>query len=275
MNELEGKVVVVTGASTPHGIGNAIAKRFAKAGASLFLVADQTAEQLDRAVRECRELNSAARVESALLDLGNPGEPEAMIAQAHRIFGRVDALINNAAIRAPYDFGEFSRETFDQVIAVNIAAAFFASQAVVPLMRRQGGGRIIHIASQMGQVTSAKLALYGMTKAALIHLTKSMANELCKDNIVVNSLSPGPIATQPLVDRGLVPAASPRGDASDADNNGSSPPPVWNADKIGKLPIGRLGTADEVAEVAFYLTACSPTFLMGQDIVVDGGYLIQ
>jgi NAD(P)-dependent dehydrogenase (short-subunit alcohol dehydrogenase family) len=273
MNELKDKVVVITGASTPHGIGNAIAKRLAKAGASLLLVADQTAEQLDYLVGECHALNSACIAKAALLDLGKPGEPEAMIAEAHRLFGRVDALINNAAIRAPYDFGNFSRETFDQVIAVNIAAAFFASQAAVPLMRRQGGGRIIHIASQMGQVTSAQLALYGMTKAALIHLAKSMANELCKDNIVVNSLSPGPIATQPLLDRGLIPDTS--ASSHNADHNESHPPPVWNADKIGKLPIGRLGTPEEVAEVAFYLTTSSPAFLMGQDIVVEGGYLIQ
>lgn len=278
MNELKGKVAIVTGASTQHGIGRAIAKRFAQAGASLYLVADRTQQQLDDAASECLGVEGCGAVKTGIFDLGQPGQPEAMVARAHQLLGRVDVLINNAGIRAPYDFGDFERSTFDRMISVNLAAAFFASQAAVPIMRAQGGGRIIHITSQMGQVAAPQGTLYGLTKAALIHLTKSMAVELCKDNIIVNALSPGPIATQPLRDMGM---SSMRDlyektpDQLESVAVDINKIPSWNTDKHDKLPIGRLGEPDEVANVALYLAATSPAFLMGEDIVVDGGYLLQ
>lgn len=273
MRELTGKVAIVTGASTPHGIGRAIARRFAQAGASVLLVADQTMDQLEEAVYECEAFEAGGTFIPALFDLGEAGQPEAMVERADKEFGRIDVLINNAGIRAPFDFGDFSREVFDRMISVNVAAAFFASQAALPVMRRQGGGRIIHVSSQLGQVAAHQQTLYGLTKAALIHLTKSMAGELCAENIVVNCLSPGPIATDPLRDRGLRSMRDLYGDAPVATADDLQDLPVWNADKADKLPIGRLGTPEEIADVALYLAATSPAFLLGQDIVVDGGYL--
>jgi len=124
---------------------------------------------------------------------------------------------------------------------------------VLPLMRRQGGGRIIHIASQMGHVTFAQRALYGLTKAAIIHLTKSMAYELGKENIIVNAISPGPIDTSRALTR----------------------TPEETQKLLDKVPAGRFGEADEIADVALYLATTSPAFLMGQDIVVDGGFIIH
>src|SRR5215210_4077873 len=158
---LSGKVAIVTGASTPRGLGNEIAKRFARGGASLLLVAEATQEQLDSTAKVCRELG-AARVEVLLSDLGETGAAERMVEHADRTFGRVDVLVNNAGIRSHVSFGDYTRETFDRVIAVNLAAPFFASQAVLPIMRRQGGGRIIHTASQLGHVTYDKRAVYGL-----------------------------------------------------------------------------------------------------------------
>ncbi|WP_269499043.1 SDR family NAD(P)-dependent oxidoreductase [Castellaniella sp. S9] len=275
MNRLDGKVAVITGASTPHGIGYATAEALAREGASLLLVADGTEEQLQSAADACRALGGGGRVEAAAFDLGQSGSPESMIAKASELFGRIDVLVNNAVMRAPAQFGEFSRETFEHVIGVNIAAAFFASQAVVPLMKKQGGGRIIHVASQLGHVASPRQTLYGLTKAALIHLTKSMASELCTHNIIVNSVSPGPIATQPILDR-LLPVTEAAGDGSIPGFHGNvdtSTP--WNSDKVDMLPIARLGDAQEVADVIRYLSVESPGFLMGQDIVVDGGYLLR
>ena len=252
MNELAHKVAIVTGASTPRGIGNAIAKRFAQAGASLLLVAEGTQEQLETAVHECRALGEG-RIESAVFDLADRGAAERMIAQAADLFGRIDVLVNNAGIRASVNFGDFTREQFDRVVAVNLAAPFFASQAVLPIMRRQGGGRIIHMASQMGHVTFDQRAVYGLTKAALIHLTKSMAYELGRENIVVNAISPGPIETGRSLHRS----------AEDTRK------------LMDKVPAGRFGEPEEIANVAFYLATSSPAFLQGQDIVVDGGYIIH
>ena len=189
-----------------------------------------------------------------MFDLSERGAAEQMIEAAVKRYARVDVLVNNAGIRAPVAFGEYTREIFEKVVAVNIAAPFFASQAVVPVMRKQGGGRIIHIASQLARVTYAKRALYGLTKAALVHLTKSMAYELARDGIVVNSISPGPIRTQYIVDRD------------------SAEPEAAQQRIKTYLPIGRLGEPREIADVALFLATTPATYLQGEDICVDGGY---
>lgn len=251
---LTGKVAVITGASTPKGLGTAIARRFAAEGASLYLVADGTAEQLAAAAESCRALSqTGGRIEYGQFDLGEPDAPEAMIAKALDDFGRIDILVNNAGIRDHKAFGDFNRAEFDRIVAVNISAAFFASQAVVPAMRAQGGGRIIHIASQMGSVAYDKRAVYGLTKAALIHLTKTMAYELGKDKIIVNSISPGPILTQPILDR------------LEAD-------PDYAEVRGAYLRAGRFGEPEEVAELAYYLAATDATYMQGADLLIDGGY---
>ncbi len=254
MGQLAGKVVVVTGASTKLGIGSAIARRFAREGASVFLVAEGANGELEKICNECRNFPEAGRIDHGVYDLAESGAAERMIADAAQRFSRIDVLVNNAGIRAPCDFGEYTREIFDRVVAVNLAAPFFASQAVLPVMRRQGGGRIIHIASQLGHVTYAKRALYGLTKAALIHLTKSMAYELGREGIMVNSISPGPIRTQFIIDRSV-------GEPEEAARRLKA-----------YTPLGRLGEPAEIADVALFLSTTSATYLQGEDICVDGGY---
>jgi len=251
---LVGKVAVVTGASTPKGIGSAIARRFAAEGASLYLAAEGPLDELEAIAATCRNLcRAGARVESGVFDLGLAGQPEAMIADALDRFGRVDVLVNNAGIRDHKAFGEVSRELFDRVVSVNLAAAFFASQAVLPAMRAQGGGRIIHIASQMGSIAYDKRSVYGLTKAALIHLTKSMAYELGPEGIVVNAISPGPILTQPILDR-------------------LEKEPGYSNTRMTYLRANRFGTPDEIAELAFYLAATDATYMQGANLLIDGGY---
>lgn len=254
MASLAKKCVVITGASSEKGIGRAIAKRFAENGASVLLIADGTEQQLQQVQRECRELKEAGQIEYRLFDLSEPAAPEEMIAEAERLFGRVDVLVNNAVLRADCDFGNYTREMFNKLIAVNVAAPFFASQAVVPIMRRQGGSRIIHVASQLSKVAYAKRALYGLTKAAIVHLTKSMAYELGQHGIVVSSISPGPTLTQPIIKR------------LNAD------PEQAKRRLESYVPIGRFGEADEIAEVVLFLATTSATYLHGEDICVDGGY---
>ena len=275
MRDLQDKFVIVTGASTSSGIGRAVALRLAREGANLLLVADRTEAQLAEAAEECSAVEGCGEVHSAVFDLGLAGMPEEMVALADKIFGRVDILINNAGLRAPFDFGEYDRETFDRMISVNIGAAFFAGQAVLPLMRAAGGGRIINVSSQLAYVTAPQRALYGLTKAALVHLTKSMAAELCKDNIIVNSVSPGPVATNPLQDMGIDSMRdkfNPGRNVLSVDSVAGIP---WNSDMISKVPVGRLATVQEIADVVFFLAAGAPGFLMGQDIIVDGGYVLR
>jgi NAD(P)-dependent dehydrogenase (short-subunit alcohol dehydrogenase family) len=258
MAELTGKVAVITGASSRNGIGQAIAKRYARAGASVYLMAEGNDEQLRENVRECRDLSvgNGARFEYGVHDLAQSGAAEAMIEKAAQLFGRIDILVNNAGVRARMKFGEFSRETFNNAVAVNLAAPFFACQAVLPIMRRQGGGRIIHIASQMGVVTHERRSVYGMTKAALIHLAKAMAFELAPDGIIVNAISPGPVLTEYIEQE--------YGKHAELGN-----------DRNAYMRIKRLGRPDEIAEVAFFLAASAPELLLGQNLIVDGGYTIH
>ena len=254
MSPLSDKVALVTGASAPKGIGEAIAKRFAAAGASLFLVAEGTVAQLETLTQECRRLSTkGGRVEYGVFDLAETGAAEAMVEEALAVFGRVDILVNNAGIRVPSEFGGYSREDFDRAVAVNLASPLFASQAVLPAMRRQGGGRIIHIASQMGMVAFDRRMVYGMTKAALIYLAKAMAYEVAADGIVVNAISPGPTLTQPNIDR--------------VENE-----PEHAQSRLAYIRANRYGTPEEVAEVAFFLASTDATFLQGDNIVMDGGY---
>jgi len=252
-NSTSPRVALVTGAS--RGIGKAIAFAFAQRGLNVFLAADgdpaEVRKAADETVQQC-----APRTGHGIFDFAQSGEAEKMVEQCLAQFGRVDVLVNNAAIRSRKLFGDFTHADFERVIAVNLAAPFFASQAVLPIMRKQGGGRIIHIASQMGTVTGPLHALYGITKAGLIHLTRSMALELAKDKILVNSVSPGPTASQFNLDN-------------------------WSADPasrealVGGIPLGRPGLPEEIAEAVAFLGTSTGGFIHGHDLVVDGGYIIH
>lgn len=251
---LDGKVAIVTGVSSPVGIGAAVARRLAGSGARLLVAADASP---DSVAKECAELlGDAQGIIPLTADLGDPSAVAAMVAQAEKQFGRIDLLVNNAAVRINRKFGEFTLAEFDKAVAVNLRAPFLASQAVLPAMRRQGGGRIIHVASQLGSVAYQTRTIYGMTKAALIHLAKSMALELATENIQVNTVSPGPIATQPTLDR-------QRDDPDEA------------ARRLDYVPMRRYGRPEEIGEVVHWLLTTDASFLTGHDLIIDGGYTIH
>lgn len=253
MCKMKEKVVIITGASEPNGIGNAIAKRLAAEGALLFLIA-RNRENLKATADQCLALNKGiGRVEFEVFDLSVTGAAEAMVKRALDLFGRVDVLINNAVYRDWKNFGDFTRESFNRAIAVNLASPFFACQAVTPAMRNQGGGRIINIASQMGLVAFDKRTLYGMTKAALIYLTKAMAYELAGEGIMVNAISPGPILTQRHIN-------NTKNDSAEVQS------------RLSYVRSKRFGKPEEIAEVTLFLASTEATFLQGDNIVVDGGY---
>lgn len=251
MQTLQGKTAIVTGSW--RGIGLATAKKLVTAGASVFLVAEGPAAELESARDACRALNPAARAECGIFDLAQPDAPERMVQAALAALGRVDVLVNNAAIRIRHPFGEYSCAEFDQMVAVNLRAAFLASQAVLPAMRKQGGGRIIHVASQMGLVAFPETLLYGCTKAALIYLARAMSLELGKDNIQVNAVSPGPIMTEYNQER-------------------LGQNPNLYAKHLASTTIGRFGEPDEIAEAICWLASGAPAFAQGINLVVDGGY---
>jgi NAD(P)-dependent dehydrogenase (short-subunit alcohol dehydrogenase family) len=249
------KVAVVTGAS--RGIGRATARALAAAGIRVFLVADGTEEELESAIAECRVAHPA-KVDAryGIFDLERADAAQAIVDAALAAFGRVDILVSNAGIRIRRPYTEFSAADFDRIVAINLRAGFLLSQAVVPAMRAAGGGRIIVIASQLGIVADPGAALYGMTKAALIHLTRSLALELAADGIMVNAVSPGPIATEYYEQR-------------------LQREPELLRRRLEAIPLKRLGRTEEVADLVTYLATTSATFIHGSNLVIDGGFVIQ
>ncbi len=251
MAEHTGKVALITGAS--RGIGRAVALRLAGEGAAIYLAADSTDAELEEAAAECRRAG-APDAAWGLHDLAQGDEAEAMVQAAHRRMGRIDILVNNAGIRVRKAFGEFSPEEFDRVLTVNLRAPFLASQAVVPIMLAQGGGHVIHMASQLGIVASRYGAVYNLTKAGLIQLTRSMALELSAKNIHVNAVCPGPIATEGFL----------------AGRN-----PGELEQRARDVPMGRFGTVDEVAGVVAFLVSKDAAYVAGHALVMDGGYIVH
>lgn len=251
MGELKGKIALITGSS--RGIGRAIALRLASEQAAIYLAADGTEPELEETAAACRKAG-AADAAWGIYDLAQSGQPEAMVAAAHQRMGRIDILVNNAGIRVRKAFGEFSHEEFERVVAVNLRAPFFASQAVIPIMRAQGGGHIIHMASQLGIVASRYGAVYNLTKAGLIQLTRSMALELSAENILVNAVCPGPISTEGFL----------------AGRN-----PGELEQRARDVPIGRFGTVEEVAGVVAFLVSKDAAYVAGHALVMDGGYIVH
>ena len=177
-----------------------------------------------------------------------------MVATAHERMGRVDILVNNAGIRVRKAFGEFSHEEFNRVVAINLRAPFIASQAVVPIMRSQGGGHIVHMASSLGIVASRYGAVYNLTKAGLIQLTRSMVLELGGDGISVNAVCPGPVSTDGFL----------------AGRN-----PGELEQRARDVPIGRFGTVEEVAGTVAFLVSKDAGYVLGHALVMDGGYTVH
>ena len=245
--------VIVTGAS--RGLGHAIAVELARSGASLLLVADGPEQELHQAVDDCKSAGSR-KVESLSCDLARRGAAEEMVSAAMSALGGVSALVNNAGIRMRKPLGEYSYDDFDRLIAVNLRAPFFATQAVLPVMRSAGGGRIVNIASQMGVVAAESIALYSLAKAALISLTKSTAVEAGRDNIQVNAVSPGPATTEMNLKR-----------KTDA--------PEQHAERMRYMLTGRLVECDEVAKTVLFLLSTDAASIQGHNLVIDGGYTIH
>lgn len=251
MGKLSGKTALVTGAS--RGIGRAIALRLAAEGASVYLAADGTETELRETETACRDAG-AKDAAWGLHDLVQPNEAGAMVSLAYQRMGRIDILVNNAGLRARKAFEDFTQEDFDRLVAVNLRTPFFASQAVVPIMRAQGGGHVVHIASQLGIVASRYGAIYNLTKAGLIQLTRSMALEFSADGIRVNAVCPGPISTEGFI----------------AGRN-----PGELEQRARDVPLGRFGTVEEVAGAVAFLVSDDASYVIGHALVMDGGYVIH
>jgi NAD(P)-dependent dehydrogenase (short-subunit alcohol dehydrogenase family) len=245
--DFSGKVAIVTGGGS--GIGEACAKTFA-AGGGKVLVADIDVENGQRVANAIGE--SAAFFEA---DTSKPEQNEAMVQKAVDRFGGLDIAVNNAGIGGPAAFtGDYPLDGWQKVIDVNLNGVFYGMRYQIPAMRARGGGSIVNMSSILGSVAFQTAPAYVAAKHGVNGLTKAAAVEHAGEKIRVNAVGPAFIKT-PLIDENL-----------DADTQEML---------VGMHPVGRLGQAQEVANLVAFLASDDASFVTGSYHLVDGGYTSQ
>src|SRR6059036_729470 len=244
----EGKVAIVTGAG--RGIGRAIALRFCSEGARVACVSrtEENAKKISDEINALR-LDSA---KAYAVDVADHAAVQKVGARILDDFGKADILVNNAGVTRDALAMRMSLEDWDAVINTNLGGAFSFSHAVVRAMTKQRSGRIINISSVIGLMGNAGQTNYAASKAGLIGLTKSLARELASRDITVNAVAPGFVTTD--MTSGL----------SDEIKNAIH----------AKIPLGRTGTAEEIASAVAFLASTEAGYITGQVLCVDGGIVM-
>ena len=243
---LEGKVALVTGAAA--GIGAAVARRFAAEGASVALTDVRTE---DGAALSETLAAQGHRTCFVPLDVASESQWAEGVALVTKTLGGPTVLVNNAGIYARRLIENTSTSQLDRMLAVNVKGVFLGIKAVLPAMRAAGGGSIINLSSVAGIVGSEYSSDYNASKGAVRILTKCAAIQNAKDNIRCNSVHPAPIET----DMGW--EAAPEGDIRNR--------------RLLEIPLGRMGTAEEVANAILFLASDESSYVTGSELVVDGG----
>ena len=245
---LDGKVAIVTGGT--RGIGHATAALLAEHGAAV-VVSGRDAERLRRATADLEQ--QGASVHGMVADAARREDADGLVEAAKARFGRLDILVNNAGITRDGLLIRMKDEDWDRVLETNLKGAFLMTRAATKLMVRQkSGGRIVNVASAAGAMGNAGQANYSAAKAGLIGLTKAAARELAHWGILVNAVAPGLIET---------------------DMAAALPPEARDA-LLAQVPLKRIGTAREVAEVIGFLAGDGAAYVTGQVFHVNGGLYI-
>jgi len=248
--KLTGQVALVTGAA--QGLGQGCAVALAEAGADIAALhisdVTQTGKTITARGRRFFALKCNLR-EASVDDLNN------VVGEVVAQLGRLDILVNNAGIirRAPAI--EFSEKDWDDVLQINLKAVFFLSQAAARVMVKQGGGKIINIASMLSFQGGILVPSYTSSKSAIAGLTRALANEWAKHNINVNAIAPGYMATDNT--------AALRAD------------PVRNAAILDRIPAGRWGTPEDLQGIVVFLASAASNYMHGAIVPVDGGWLAR
>ena len=245
---LEGKVAIITGGA--RGQGATEARMFAQEGAKVVIgdIRDDLGMQVEA---EIRELGGEAIY--LHLDVTSEDDWQRAIDTAEQQFGKVDVLVNNAAIVLRKDIEETTADDWDNIMEINAKGVFLGTKTVIPAMRRAGGGSIINISSISGLVSIGPPA-YIATKGAVRLFTKSTAIQYASENIRANSIHPGSVDTD-MRREGL----------------GSQTPEEIQA-RIDNIPLGRVGTTEDISYGALFLASDESSFMTGSELVIDGGY---
>lgn len=246
---LEGQTAIVTGSG--RGIGRALALGLAEAGANL-VIADI---DVPAAQSVCDEVQAAGREAIAVdADVTREDRVAEMVRLAVERFGRLDILINNAGIFPIRPLSQMTGEEWDRVMTINLKSVFLCCQAVVDPMRRQGGGRILNIASVSARVGAVGMSAYAASKGGVIAFTKSLARETAPLGITVNAIAPGIIATEETAR--VFPAQALE---------------MYKA----QVPLRRLGTPEDLVAFSVFLVSPGAAYITGQVYGIDGGYTMQ
>jgi NAD(P)-dependent dehydrogenase (short-subunit alcohol dehydrogenase family) len=248
-----GKVALVTGGTS--GIGRAVALAFAREGARV-VVAGRREQEGNETVRLIRDAGGNATFVQA--DVSRETQVAALIERTLATYDRLDVAFNNAGVEGTSTpIAEETVENYEHVFAINVKGILLSMKHEIPAMRRSGGGAIVNTASVVGHVGMANFGVYVASKHAVLGLTRTAALELASYGIRVNAISPGPVQTE-MFDRAF--------------GQGESEARQRFA---ARFPLGRIATADEIAGAVVYLCSPRASFVTGQDIVLDGGFLAQ
>lgn len=245
MGKLTDTISLVTGAAS--GIGAGIAKAFAREGSDVCVVDICTEEKASPVLRAIEA--EGREVQFLQADVSDEAQVRQMAERALARLGRIDVLVNNAGIFTQSLLENLPVADWDRVVGVNLRGTFLCTRFLLPQMLERRRGRIINVASQLGQIGGVEVVHYCASKGGVIAFTKALAREVATRGVLVNAIAPGPIQT-PMLD----------GETEE-----------WRQGKLADLPIGRFGTVDEVVPTAVLLASADGSYYVGQTLGPNGG----
>ena len=248
--ELEGKIAIVTGGNS--GIGKAIAELFSKEGAKVMIADLQDSGVASSIVWK------GGTAKFLKTDVRNVEQVKNLVARTIVEFEKIDILCNDAGVEQNRSIAETSEEEWDKIIDTNLKGVFLTTKAAFPYLTKSRDGAIVNIASQLAEAALAGRAAYCASKAGVVMLTKVLSLEFSGYGVRVNCVSPGPIQT-PMLDR---------------TNDLNADPAEARRALLSKVPLGRTGAAEEIAQAVLYLVSSRSSYVTGHNLVVDGGYTV-